>query len=111
MFSRKRLLSLILALMLLVSVAAPVRVHAAGNNVLACVIDPANTGNVVFQIQADGGIATDDGMLHLFAVPTDVDSLDGQVPVASLAYQGSGHYTFTTALNNGSAASVLYSKF
>jgi YHS domain-containing protein len=88
-----------------------ITVNASGTGVLACVIDPADPGSVVVQLQAAGGIGTDDGQLYLFAVPTYVDSIAEQAPVAATAYTGGGNYSFRVPLGDGTAASLLYSKF
>ena len=111
MFKRKRFLSLILCAVMLLGMLPATYVSASGTGVLACVIDPADPGSVVVQLQAAGGIATDDSQLYLFAVPTYVDSIADQVPVASVAYTGSGNYGFRVPLGDGTAASLLYSKF
>ena len=86
-------------------------VSASATVVASCIIDPAAANTVAVQVQADGGIATDDGQLYLFAVPTYVDSIADQAPVSSVAYTGAGSYSFRVPLNEGSAASLLYSKF
>ena len=111
MFTGKRLLTLLLCAVMVLGMLPAVHVSANGTGVLSCVIDPANPGAVTVQVQAAGGIGTDDGQLYLFALPTYVDSVAGQTPAASVAYTGAGSYTFTVALNDGTAASLLYSKF
>ena len=110
MFSYKRILSLLLAVVLLAGFV-PFHASANGTGVLACVIDPNNPAQVSVQLQAAAGIASDDGMLYLFAVPTYVDSVAGQTPVASVSYTGGGTYSFSTSLNANTASSLLYSKF
>ena len=111
MFSRKRLLSLLLCAVMILGMIPAIQVSANASGIFSCVIDPVNPSTVVVQAQVAGGIANEDGQLYLFAVPTYVDSIAGQTPVASLAYTGAGNYRFTVALNEGTAASLLYSKF
>ena len=111
MFTKKRFLSLLLSAVILLSMLPATHVSANSNVVASCVIDPADKNTVVVQVQANGGIATEDGQLYLFAVPTYVDSVTDQIPVSSIAYTGAGNYSFRVPLNNGTAASLLYSKF
>jgi len=74
----------------------------------SCWID---SGKVSVSVQVASGTQTDDGMLYLFAVPTYVDSVDGQTPIASVAFSGSGSYQLQTDLNQDTTNSLLYSKF
>ena len=74
----------------------------------SCTID---YDKVSVSVQVASGDQTDDGMLYLFAVPTYVDSVDSQAPIASVAFSGSGTYQLQADLNHNTASSLLYSKF
>ncbi|MBQ6896619.1 MAG: hypothetical protein IJN69_05370 [Oscillospiraceae bacterium] len=78
--------------------------------VSSCKITDDNS-KVTVKVQAEAAIPTDDAVFYLFALPTYVDALDGQAPVASVPYSGAGEHTFTVDLNNNTPQSLLYSKF
>ena len=95
MFAKKRFISLLLSAVMLLSLLPVTPVGASGTAVTSCVIDSAEDNTVVVQLQVEGGITTEDGQLYLFAVPTYVDSITDQTPVAAVAYTGAG------AINSG----------
>ena len=69
------------------------------------------SGKVSVSVQVSSGDQSDNGMLYLFAVPTYVDTLDGQTPVAFTQLLGAGSYQLAVDLNSNTAGSLLYSKF
>ena len=110
MFSRKRIINLLLICAMLISIVSPLHASAAGEaNVTACIIDSSGS-KVTVTAQAPAGISTD-GNLYLFSVPTYADSISGYTPVAQVAYTGAGSYTFSANLNNNAANTLLYNKF
>ena len=111
MFTSKRWLSILLVLVLLICMVPPISVRAGGTDQVTCVIDSANPQKVSVSFRADAGVSTDDGKLYLFAVPTYVDSVTGQTPVASVPYTGGGNHSFSVDLKLNAADSRLYSKF
>ncbi len=113
MSKRIRLLSLTLIVAMLISMmpAFSIAVSAAETKSISCQINSSDTNKVSVKVQTTSSVTASDGKLYLFAVPTYVDSLSGQKPIASVSYKGAGTYNFSAALKENTANSLLYSKF
>lgn len=74
----------------------------------SCLIE---SDQVSVSLDAASGISSSDDTLYLFAVPTYKDGISDETPIASVPYTGSGTYTLSAPLNDGTEGSLLYSKF
>ena len=106
----KRIIKTAFMLVFIVVFAAMTAFAEGTAAVSSCKITDDNS-KVTVKVQAEADIPTDDAVFYLFALPTYVDTLDGQAPVASVPYSGAGEHIFTVELNNNTPQSLLYSKF
>ncbi len=111
MRANRRITALLVTAFLLLGMLPAHGAQAAGENTLVCVIDQTDAAKVAITANLETGIPTDDGRIYLFCVPTYVDSIAEQTPVASLPYNPGQAHSFTLDLRNNTAQSLLYSKF